>query len=119
MNDDVIALYRGDLGQFVARRTALSKALRPADASAAAAVAKLRKPSVSAWAIDQVAAEDPDLIADLLAAGADARQAQQLVADGTGSGDDLRAASARVRDALASCRWRCGIEADSDGPCDG
>jgi hypothetical protein len=100
VNDEVINLYRGDLSQFVARRTALSKALRAADAPTAAAVAKLRKPSVSAWAIDQVAAEDPDLIANLLAAGADARQAQQLAAEGKGSGDELRAASTRLRDSL-------------------
>jgi hypothetical protein len=100
VNEDVADLYRGDLGQFIARRTALAKTLRTTDAPAAAAVAKLRKPSVSAWAIDQVAAEEPGIIAGLLAAGADALEAQRLVAHGAGSGDHIRAAATRVRDAI-------------------
>jgi hypothetical protein len=63
-------------------------------------VKKLRKPSVGAWAIDQLAAEDPELVAELLAAGLDAREAQQAVADGSGSGEELLIATARVREAV-------------------
>ena len=97
---DITALYRGPLDDFVARRNALVLQLRSSDAEAAAAVAKLRKPPVSAWAVDQLATEEPDLITQLLAAGADAGEAQVAAAGGGGSSTDLLAASARVRDGV-------------------
>lgn len=97
---DAAGLYRGPLEDFVARRTALVRELRRTDREAADAVGKLRKPSAGVWAIDQVAAGDPALIAALLAAGADARQAQGNVAAGTASREDLRIASGRLRDAV-------------------
>ena len=78
----------------------MAKELAATDAAAAAAVRKLRKPSLAAWAIDQVAAQEPRAVAELLAAGADARDAQHAVAEGTASGDDLRAAVARLREAV-------------------
>jgi hypothetical protein len=95
---DITALYRGPLEDFVARRNALVQQLRSSDAEAAGAVAKLRKPPVSAWAIDQLAAEELNLITQLLAAGADAGEAQVAAAGGSGSSTDLLAASTRVRD---------------------
>jgi hypothetical protein len=97
---DAAGLYRGPLDDFVARRTALVRQLRPTDREAADAAGKLRKPSAGIWAIDQVAAEDSALIAELLAAGADARQAQGNVAAGTASREDLRIATGRLRDAV-------------------
>jgi hypothetical protein len=97
---DIAAVYHGPLAEFVARRTALARALRPGDADAAAAVGKLRKPPVSVWAIDQLAVEHPDLVTEVLAAGADAREAQQAVAGGARNGEDLLLASARVREAV-------------------
>jgi hypothetical protein len=97
---DSAAVYHGPLEEFVARRTALERTLRSTDAAAAGAVKKLRKPPVSVWAIDQLAAENPELVAELLAAGLDAREAQQAVADGSRSGEDLLVASARVREAI-------------------
>jgi len=56
----------------VARRSALVRELRSTDREAADAVGKLRKPPAGVWAIDQVVAETPAHIAELLAAGADA-----------------------------------------------
>ncbi len=97
---DITNLYRGPLESFVARRTALVQQLRSSEADAAVVVGKLRKPSVSAWAIDQVAAENPDLTAELLAAGADAREAQQEVAGGARDSEALLVASARVREGV-------------------
>ncbi|HEX4754804.1 MAG TPA: hypothetical protein VH661_03505 [Candidatus Dormibacteraeota bacterium] len=97
---DSAAVYHGPLEGFVSRRTALERTLRSSDAAAAAAVKKLRKPSVGAWAIDQLAVENPDLVAELLAAGLDAREAQQAVADGSRSGEDLLVATTRVREAI-------------------
>ena len=84
----------------MARRTALVRELRRTDREAADAVGKLRKPSAGVWAIDQVAADDAALIAELLAAGADAREAQGNVAAGTATREDLRTASGRLRDAV-------------------
>lgn len=97
---DAADLYRGPLEDFVARRTALVRELRRTDREAAGAAGKLRKPSAVVWAIDQVAAEDPSLTAELLAAGADAREAQGNVAAGTASREDLRIATGRLRDAV-------------------
>jgi hypothetical protein len=97
---DITGLYRGPLEDFIARRTALVHALRPTDPEAAAAVGRIRKPASSVWAIDQLAAENPDLVAELLAAGADARRAQQAVAADTGSAEDLLLASGRLRDVV-------------------
>jgi hypothetical protein len=100
VSSDAAELYRGSLENFVERRTAMAKALRSSDAAAADALARLRKPSVSAWAIDQVAAEEPSLVTELLAAGADVRDAQQASAGGAGTGEQLRVASARLRRAI-------------------
>ena len=98
-------LYHGPLEDFIGRRAAIAKSLRTHDPTAAAAVAKLRKPSVTAWAIDQVALDEPTLITELLAAGGDARDIQQAAGDGEVSGELLRTASERVRrsvDAVAT-----------------
>jgi hypothetical protein len=97
---DTASLYRGPLEDFVARRTALVRELRSSDKEAADAAGKLRKPPVSAWAIDQLAEDNPALITGLLAAGADARDAQRNVAAGTENRDDLRLATGRLRDAV-------------------
>jgi hypothetical protein len=98
MSVDVTDLYRGPLDGFVARRASLAKQLRDSEPTAAASVAKLRKPSVGAWAIDQLPIENADLITELLAAGADAREAQHDAAGGAANAEALLDASARVRD---------------------
>lgn len=97
---DSAAVYHGPLEEFVSRRTALERTLRSSDAAAAGTVKKLRKPSVGVWAIDQLAVDTPDVVAELLAAGLDAREAQRAVADGSRSGEDLVVATARVREAV-------------------
>jgi hypothetical protein len=95
---DTAGLYRGPLEGFVARRSAMVRELRATDPVAALAMGKLRKPSVGVWAIDQLAVDNPALIAELLAAGADAREAHQNAAAGTESREDLLAATGRLRD---------------------
>jgi hypothetical protein len=97
---DTASLYRGPLEDFVARRTALVRELRGTDPEAAAALSKLRKPSAAVWAIDQLGSENESLVAELLAAGADARDAQWSLAAGSVSRDDLLVASTRLRDAV-------------------
>jgi hypothetical protein len=97
---DVSAVHRGSLDGFVARRTALVRELRSIDPGAAVAAGKLRKPSVTAWAIDQVAFEEPALVTELLAAGADALQSQRAATAEGGSAEDLLVATGRLRDAV-------------------
>ena len=99
---DLAVLYHGPLEDFVARRSSLVRELRSTDPAAAALIAKLRKPPVGVWAIDQLAAVNPSLVAELLAAGADARNAHQNVAAGSERREHLLAASSRLRDGVDS-----------------
>src|SRR3989442_162736 len=58
---DVERLYDAPLDSFVSERTALVKRLREAGARDAAARANaLRKPTVPAWAVDQLARRHPE-----------------------------------------------------------
>jgi hypothetical protein len=59
--------------------------------------------------------EDPNLVTELLAAGADAREAQQAVAGGTGSGEDLLVASTRVRAAVEAAVRAASVVLDRSG----
>ena len=99
---DASGLYHGPLEEFVTRRTALVRELRATDRHAADTAGKLRKPPVGVWAIDQLAVDHSGLITELLAAGADARDAQQNVAAGTQTREDLHLATGRLRDGVES-----------------
>lgn len=112
---DTAGLYHGPLEDFVARRAALVRELRSADPDAAAAAGKLRKPTVAVWAIDQLAVVDPTLIAELLAAGADAREAQGNVAAGSESREDLLTATARLRDRVDAAARASAHVLERDG----
>lgn len=91
--DDLFAL---PASKFVAAREALGRELRKAGRhEVAASVHALRRPTVVAWAVNQVARTYPDRIAALAAAGAAVQDAQLQAADGVHT--DLRAASRRRR----------------------
>jgi hypothetical protein len=78
MDDEMRRLYRLPLGEFIAVRNALAKQLlKKGDADAASEVKALPKPSVSAWAINQLFAQEADRMRSLLAAGERARKALQ------------------------------------------
>jgi hypothetical protein len=110
MSMDLTDLYQGPLEDFVARRTKLSRETRATDPSAAAAIGKSRKPPVPVWAIDQLAIDQQDLLNELLAAGADASEAQRAVADQSERREGLLLASNRVRDAVeAAARAADGV----------
>ena len=84
-------LYCAPLEDFVARRRELAKELRAEGRrSEAAVVAKLPKPSVAAWAVNQVVRSQPAAARALWEAG-----------DAVLSGRDLRSAIAAQRTALA------------------
>jgi hypothetical protein len=82
-------LYGLEPEEFVAARDAAVKALRGEGRRAeAAAVAKLRKPSVAAWVVNRLARDEAGLVEALLDAGARLREVQLA----GGSSSDLRTA---------------------------
>jgi hypothetical protein len=99
-------LYSLPLQRFIPERTALARTLRAEGRREdAARVAKLRKPSAAAWAVNQLVRTRASEIAELFDAGDGLRQTQADVVAGRGEGRELRAAAARERaavDALVS-----------------
>jgi hypothetical protein len=68
---EAAGLYTLPLDEFTAARDAMAKQLkRDGDPGAAAAVKALRRPSNAAWALNQVANGEPDVVAAVLDAGA-------------------------------------------------
>jgi hypothetical protein len=97
-DDDYRSLYRQPLQGFIAARDAAVKELREAGrAQEAARVKALRKPSVPAWALDQLADRDPDGIQALLNAGTEIRAAQQAALTSDKHADRLREATTARR----------------------
>jgi hypothetical protein len=81
--------------EFTAARDALARRLRAAkDRAGADAVKHLKRPTAIAWALNQAARADGELVGAVLAAGAQARQA---TADGDGEG--MRRADRAMRKA--------------------
>jgi hypothetical protein len=103
---DVDALYGLPLDRFVPERGALARSLRAAGRrEEAEAVALLRKPSVAAWAVNQLVRTQSRSIAKLFDAGDALREAQASLLAGRGDARALRAATSRERaavDALAT-----------------
>jgi hypothetical protein len=94
-------LYGLPLDRFVPERGALAKALRAdGQRDEAARVAALRKPSVAAWAVNQLARTQRAAMRELLAAGDELRGAQEALLAGRGDARKLRAAGERERDAV-------------------
>ena len=95
-------LYGLDPEQFTAFRTALAKELRAeGHREEAARVAKLRKPSVTAWAVNMVAREQPELVTNLLDAGTALRAAVEDALGGDPSAmREAQVAERRAADAV-------------------
>jgi hypothetical protein len=94
-------LYAVGLERFVAERGALAKALRAEGRrDEAAEVAKLRKPSAAAWAVNQLVRSRGDDVASLWEAGDELRGAQSDLLAGGGDARALREAGDAVRDAV-------------------
>jgi hypothetical protein len=77
--DDVAAeLYALPTDEFIAARDARGKAARAAgDKKLAAEIAALRRPTVTAWIVNLLVRDQPELLDALLALGADLRAAQR------------------------------------------
>lgn len=101
------SVYRGSLEEFVRRRDALAKQLRSDKRrEEAERVKALRKPSRTAWLLNNIVYEDPAPVDRLAAAIAGAQDAQ------SGSGAGLRTALENVRAAVrdvASAGARAGV----------
>lgn len=99
-------LYALDPRDFISERDRRVKELRAAgDKESARSVGALRRPTVPAWALNQVARTSAALIDELVDATGVARQAQDKVMAGAG-GDVLRGALARRRAAAAAVTGR-------------
>jgi hypothetical protein len=99
--DGTDALYALDPGEFVAARNVLAKQLRKAgDREAAGEVAKLRRPSPPAWAVNQLVRRHRADVEELVGLGEALRHAQDRALAGEEPGD-LRAAARARREALA------------------
>jgi hypothetical protein len=95
-------LYALDPADFVAGRTALVRRLRAEKRrDVAAEVAKLRRPTPAAWAVNQLARARRGEVEALLGMGRDLRTAQERVLGGADAGV-LRAATKARRDAVAA-----------------
>jgi hypothetical protein len=91
-------LYAASLDDFTAERDALAAKLRAdGDREAADEVKRLRKPSVPAWAVNQVARRSAKRMAALIKAGEALQEAQRSLA-GRGGRERLREAQSRERE---------------------
>ncbi len=98
MPDPLDRLYAAALEDFVAVRRDVAKELKDAgDGESAAEVAKLRKPSVAVWALNQAGRRDPKAARSLAATAEKVADVQARRSSG-----DLRAEQERLRDVSAS-----------------
>jgi hypothetical protein len=93
--NDAAAVFRVPPADFVATRDALvGRLLDDGRDDDAAAVKKLRKPTVVVWALNQVADRAAEDVTALREAGRDLRAAQQAVVSAGGDAERLREAAA-------------------------
>src|SRR5688500_10764272 len=103
--DDPDELFGLDPEAFVAARDALARRLRGAGRKdEAAAVKGLRRPTVAAWALNQLARRHGDEVRALIAEGQEVAKAQGRALAGEGAG--LREAAQRRREAIRQLAQR-------------
>lgn len=113
---DLIAqLYTLPLDEFTSERVALAKRLRAeGEREAALQVSALRKPSLTAWALNRLRDRAPERLEELLAAGARLREAQaQVIA--AGGRAEFRDAIARERELVEDLVDRAAAELSASG----
>jgi hypothetical protein len=93
-------LYGLPLGEFTAARSELAKRLKKAgQTSEAESVGALAKPSISAWAVNQLARREADRVRELAEAGEELVAAQKAALAGKGA-ERFDGASRRQREAV-------------------
>jgi hypothetical protein len=102
---EVDELFMMAPAEFVAARNALAKALK-ADGhrDQAAAIASLRRPTVPDWALNCVALQEPDVVADAVDAAEHVRAVQAAALGDPSAAPDLRDAMAQARQASGALR---------------
>jgi hypothetical protein len=109
-------LYGLPLERFVPERSALARELRTSGRrEEASAVAALRKPSVSAWLVNQLVRSQHHAVEDLFAAGNALRDAQSGVLAGSAQAPALRQATERERAAVDALLDKARGLLSSDG----
>jgi DNA repair exonuclease SbcCD ATPase subunit len=99
-DEELDRLYGSPLREFTRIRNELAKGLAKSDEGEAAAEIKaLKKPSLSAWAVNQLARSERMQVRSLLTASEQVRDAQEKVLRG-GEADELRDAGARQREVV-------------------
>ena len=106
---DVDALFALPLDDFTGARNALARRLKQdGDTDASERVRTLAKPSVAAWAVNQVARREPEAVRSLLNVAARLRSAQERSLQGERVADELRTAQAEERDVIRNIAQRAG-----------
>lgn len=109
-------LYGLPLDRFTPERNALARELRNGgERERGAEVAALRKPSVAAWAVNQLVRTQKSAIGELFEAGDGLRHAHDEVLAGRGDGGSLRVAVERERQAVESLIQSAGGLLSADG----
>jgi hypothetical protein len=99
--EEIDRLYGLALDEFTPARDEAAKALRAGgDRQGSEEVKRQRKPSVTAWALNQVWRRDPERVSELLDAGAQLQHAQEQLLSG-GDRGLLRDAAARERELVS------------------
>ncbi len=109
-------LYGLPLDRFVPERTALARTLRDrGQREEAAKVGKLPKPSIAAWAVNQLVRTQRRAVSDLFDAGDVLQRAQEDLLSGRSDGDALRKAAERERAAVEALMERARGLLSSEG----
>jgi hypothetical protein len=115
LEQDVERLYELQPEAFTEARNELAKRLRQdGDKEAAAQVKALKKPTLAAWILNQLARRERGLLQRLFESGDDLRRAQAEALAG-GAADDLRAATSAERETVRELMQRARELAKDEG----
>src|SRR2546423_8276845 len=107
--EEIHELFALPLDEFTAARNELARRLKQeGDAETAERVRSLSKPSVPAWAVNQLARRDAEGVRSLLNVGARLRSAQERSLQGERVADELRAAQTEEREVVRRLTHRAG-----------
>jgi hypothetical protein len=115
LSEAIAELYSSDLDDFTERRGALAASTRAAgQASVAKQIAGLRKPTRSAWVVNQLVHAEPDVPARLAALGEDLRAAENSM-DGARLRELSLARRVLIEALVRQAFTRSGLPAPSAG----
>jgi len=106
---EIDQLFALPLNEFTSARNELARRLKKdGDADAAEQVRTLAKPSVAAWAVNQLARRAAEDVRTLLNVGARLRNAQERSLQGERAAGELRAAQTEEREVVRKLTQRAG-----------